>query len=321
MANQNQNPKYKANEIYLERIYSAPVKMVWDAWTDPEQVKHWWGPRGFTITTHSKEVKTGGHWDYIMHGPDGKDWPNFTTFLEVTPLKRMVYDHGGNKEQKPMFRVTVNFTELARNKTKMEMWMALPSEEAANATKGFIKQAGGNSTWDRLAEFLEETQTKKDIFVINRTFKTDINTMFDMWTNPEHLKQWLSPTGTNMKFFNVDIKTGGSSFYQMGNDQLTMYGKTSYKEITRPNKIIYTQNFADKDGNLGKHPMAPTWPTYMLTTIEFTEESPSETRVTITWEVFGDATADERAMFHNAKAGMTGGWTGSLDKLEDCLTR
>ena len=53
----------KPNEIRLTRVYDAPVKAVWDAWTDPQQVAQWWGPRGFTITTHSKDLRPGGHWN------------------------------------------------------------------------------------------------------------------------------------------------------------------------------------------------------------------------------------------------------------------
>ena len=47
--------KNSSNELKLKRVYDAPVKMVWDAWTDPEKAAQWWGPRGFTITTHSKD--------------------------------------------------------------------------------------------------------------------------------------------------------------------------------------------------------------------------------------------------------------------------
>jgi len=129
MANKN-NP----NEIYITRIYDAPVKMVWEAWTDPEKVGKWWGPRGFTITTKSKDVRNGGTWDYTMHGPDGVDYPNFTKFLEVEKYSRMVYDHGGTADRPPMFRVVVDFIALG-DKTKMEMSRDLPSPEAANATK------------------------------------------------------------------------------------------------------------------------------------------------------------------------------------------
>src|ERR1700749_2024236 len=101
--------KSKANELKLIRVYDAPVKAVWDAWTDPEQAKHWWGPRGFTITTHSKDLKPGGHWAYTMHGPDGVDYPNNTKYFEVEECAKLVYDHGANDTQPPLFHVIVLF--------------------------------------------------------------------------------------------------------------------------------------------------------------------------------------------------------------------
>ena len=95
----------KPNEIRLTRVYDAPVKAVWDAWTDPQQVAQWWGPRGFTITTHSKDLRPGGHWDYTMHGPDGTDFLNTTKYLEVEKYAKLVYDHGATETQPPLFRV------------------------------------------------------------------------------------------------------------------------------------------------------------------------------------------------------------------------
>lgn len=65
--------------------------------------------------------------------------------------------------------------------------------------------------------------------------------------------------------------------------------------------------------------MAPTWPETMLTTIVLAEESPSQTRVTVNWEIYGSATPEEIEAFSSAKGGMTQGWTGSFDKLEECL--
>lgn len=309
--------KNKPNEIYISRIYDAPVKMVWDAWTDPKQVGQWWGPRGYTLTIHNMDVRTGGTWSYIMHGPDGVDYVNKTKFLEVEKYSRMVYDHGGNDEKAPLFRVTVQFSEVA-GKTKMEMSMALPTAEAAAETKKFIKKAGGDSTWDRLAEYLSAT----DQFVINRSFDVPLNTMFEVWTDPKHFSQWLPPTGFTMKFLKADIKAGGSSFYCMtGANDMKMYGKTNYKEITKPNRIVYTQVFCDENGNITRHPMSPTWPETMLTTVTLTEEGPERTRVTINWEVYGEATALERETFNKAKGGMTQGWTGSFDKLEEYLKK
>lgn len=309
--------KREANKIYITRIYDAPVKMVWDAWVDPKQVAQWWGPRGFTLTTHRKDVRTGGVWDYTMHGPDGVDYPNKTRFLEVQKHARLVYDHGGNDERAPLFRVTVDFSEVD-GKTKMEMNMALPTPEAANETKKFIKKAGGDATWDRLAEYLSPT----DRFVINRSFDAPRETVFKMWSDPKHLCQWLAPVGSTMKFLKADIQTGGTSFYCMTTESgVQMYGKIHYSEIHAPDRLVYTQVFCDENEKISRHPFAPTWPETMFTTIVFSEEGADRTRVTVTWEVYGNATDVERQTFHQAKGGMTQGWTGSFDKLEEYLKK
>jgi uncharacterized protein YndB with AHSA1/START domain len=311
--------KNKPNELYISRVYDAPVKMVWEAWTDPKQAAQWWGPRGFTLTTHKKDLRPGGIWDYTMHGPDGTDWPNTTKYLEVEKYSRLVYDHGGNdhKNQPALFRVTVTFEEV-KGKTKMEMIMALPTAEAAAETKKFIKKAGGDSTWDRLAEYLSDD----DRFVMNRSFDVPQEEMFKLWTDPKHFSQWLPPTGMTMKFIQADIKEGGENFYSMSNGQgLTMYGKIFYKEIRKPDHLLYTQIFCDENGKISRHPMAPTWPETMLTKVTFTSEGPNKTRVTINWSVYGEATAEERKTFHEAKAGMAQGWGGSFEKLEEYINR
>ncbi len=311
--------KNKSNEIKITRIYDAPVKTVWEAWTDPEQAAKWWGPRGFTITTHSKDLKVGGHWAYTMHGPDGTDYPNKAIYHVVEEHSKLVYDHGGNDDRPPLFRVTVLFSEM-KGKTKMEMSMALPTPEAAEETKKFIKKAGGNATWDRLAEYLEKESSGKEKFVINRSFNTSQETMFKMWTDPKHFSKWLAPTGFEMKFLRSDIEPGGSTFYLMTNNKdTTMYGRASYLKIQKPDTLIYTQQFCDEKENISRHPHAPTWPETMLTTVKLTEEGPDQTRVTVTWEVYGNFTPEELQCFINARAGMTMGWTGSFDKLEALL--
>jgi uncharacterized protein YndB with AHSA1/START domain len=312
--------KNKSNEIQIIRIYDAPVKAVWDAWIDPDQVGKWWGPRGFTLTTKSKDVRTGGHWDYIMHGPDGTDYQNFAKYLEVEPYKKMVYDHGGTNDSNALFRVTVLFSE-SNGKTKLDMTMSLPTPEAAETTRKFIKKAGGESTWDRLSEFLEYEATRKEKFVINRSFKAPIETVFEMWANPEHFSKWIAPTGFDTQYLRTDIKPGGSTFYCMssGDGKMKMYGKAHYIDIERPHRIVYTQQFCDEHENVSRHPMAPTWPETMLTTVTFAEEGPDQTRVTVEWECYGNVSAEELATFVKARTGMTGGWTGSFDKLEEYL--
>lgn len=308
--------KKKPNELYITRIFDAPVEAVWDAWVDPEKVKQWWGPRGFTLTTIQKDVRVGGTWTYTMHGPDGVDYHNKTHFFEVEKYSRLVYDHGGNDDRPPLFRVTALFSEV-NGKTKLEMTMSLASAEAANEIKKFIKKAGGEGTWDRLAEFLSPTES----FVIHRSFEAPIDQTFEMWANPKHLSHWLPPTGFTMDFKKVDFKPGGTSFYSMsGPDGSRMYGRANYIEIQKPKRIVYIQQFCDESGTPIRHPMNPTLPVSRLTTVTFEEEGPDQTRMMVQWQIDKDATPAEREAFNNAKLGMAQGWGVSLQKLEDYLS-
>ncbi len=309
----------KSNELHLTRVYDAPVQAVWDAWTDLDQVAQWWGPRGFTITTHHKDLRPGGTWKYTMHGPDGVDYPNITLYHEVEPGAKLVYDHGATEDRPPLFRVTVTFSDV-KGKTKMDMRMTLPTPEAAEEARIFIKKASGNSTWDRLAEYLGKESTGKEQFVIARSFDAPIDVVFEMWTNPDYFAKWLPPTGSTMQFIRSDITPGGTTFFVMtGAGDGKMYGRTKYLDIQKPNRIVYTQQFVDAEEKISRHPLLPTWPETMLTTVTLTEESPDQTRVLVTWEPYGAATPEEVGVFVQTRASMTQGWTGSFDKLETLL--
>ncbi|HXA47431.1 MAG TPA: SRPBCC domain-containing protein, partial [Burkholderiaceae bacterium] len=183
-----------------------------------------------------------------------------------------------------------------------------------------IKKAGGDGTWDRLAEYLEKESSGKDKFVINRSFDAPLELLFQMWSDPKHLSAWLAPTGFQMQFIRSDIRPGGSTFYFMtGEGGAKMYGRAEYLAIEKPHRLVYAQQFCDENETVTRHPMSPTWPETMLTTIQLTEEAKDKTRVTITWEPHGANTVEEIETFVKARGGMTQGWTGSLDKLEGYL--
>jgi uncharacterized protein YndB with AHSA1/START domain len=310
--------KNSSSEISLTRVLDAPIQTVWDAWNDLEQVAQWWGPRGFSLTTHSKDLRPGGQWIYTMHGPDGTDFPSTTTYLEVQEPHTMVYDHGASGEGEPLFRVTVLFSEFG-GKTKMDMTMALKSPEKAEAIRKHIRKVGGNSTWDRFAEYLIERGSRKATFVIARSFAAPLETMFKMWTDAEHFSQWLPPTGFTMRILRGEIRPGGSVFFAMTNGSETMYGRIKYLEIRRPDLIVYSQEFCDEKENISRHPMLPIWPAAMLSTVNLYEEQAGHTRVRVLWEPHGPATAAELEVFVRQRSSMTQGWTGSFDKLEELL--
>jgi uncharacterized protein YndB with AHSA1/START domain len=309
----------RSSEITITRIYDAPLQAVWEAWTVPEEVAQWWGPRGFTITTHSRNLRTGGHWHYTMHGPDGTDYENTTQYLDVVPQQRMVYDHGGHRDRPPLFRVTALFTER-NGRTQLDMSMAFANPEIAQEMRGFIKKAGGEGTWDRLAEYLAKRCTGKEQFFIARSFNADIDRVYEMWTDPAHLAQWMPPTGATMRFLRAEPRVGGSSFYAMtGPDGRIMYGLVKYLALEKPGRIIYTQQFCDDKENITRPPFFKDWPETMLSTVELTPEGPDRTRVTVQWQPADDATPTDIAEFVKQRGSMTMGWTGSFDKLEAAL--
>ncbi|HZE97421.1 MAG TPA: SRPBCC domain-containing protein, partial [Planctomycetota bacterium] len=143
-----------ARQITLSRVFDAPVARVWEAFTDPKQTPLWWGPDGFTITSRSRKVKAGGSWDFIMHGPDGTDYPNFITYKEVVRHKRLVYEHGDEKGKAPEFVSTATFEKQGK-KTRVTMTAVF----STTAIREFVAKEhhaveGGQQTLGRLAEHL-----------------------------------------------------------------------------------------------------------------------------------------------------------------------
>jgi uncharacterized protein YndB with AHSA1/START domain len=140
-------------EIVQERLLDAPREKVWRAWTEPDHLKVWWGPNGFTNTIHSYELKVGGVWDFMMHGPDGTDYPNRIVYEEIKKPERLVYTHGESEKDAHFFRSTVTFEDVG-GKTKLTMRAVFNTREDYDAVKGFAVE-GGRQTLGRLAEHLK----------------------------------------------------------------------------------------------------------------------------------------------------------------------
>src|SRR5262245_27650391 len=94
-------------EIIATRVFDAPRELVYRMWTDRQHVARWWGPNGFTNTIHEMDVRPGGVWRFVMHGPDGRDYQNKIVYTEVVPPERLAYDHVSG----PTFSAVVTFAE------------------------------------------------------------------------------------------------------------------------------------------------------------------------------------------------------------------
>jgi uncharacterized protein YndB with AHSA1/START domain len=146
--------KMAEREIVITRRFDAPRELVWRAWTDPAHLIRWWGPNGFTNTFHEIDVRPGGVWRFIMHGPDGTDYDNYVRFLEVERPERIVFDHGTSADD-IMFQSRVTFEE-AEGGTLVTMRAVFPTaEERDLAVEKYGAIEGGNQTLGRLAEYLK----------------------------------------------------------------------------------------------------------------------------------------------------------------------
>lgn len=135
-------------EIVTTRVFDAPRDLVFDAWTDPDQLKLWWGPRGFTNTFHVCEMKSGGQWKYTMHGPDGTNYQNECRFVEIARPERIVIDNLAV----PRFRLTVLFEELGE-RTKITFRQLFETSSVYDQVKLFAVP-GNEDNLDRLARHL-----------------------------------------------------------------------------------------------------------------------------------------------------------------------
>ena len=141
------------NILIHTRLLDAPRDLVWEVFTNPEHLKNWWGPNGFSLTTKSMEVAPGKTWDFIMHGM-GKDWENKIEYTEVIKPSLITYRHTGERSEDYNFSVTISFEEV-EGKTLLTMKSVFKSKaiiEELNRKVNAIE--GGKQTLNRLQGYL-----------------------------------------------------------------------------------------------------------------------------------------------------------------------
>ena len=306
--------------IITTRLIAAPRELIWKALTTPEHLQHFWGPDGFTNTYKRFDLRVDGQALFTMHGPDGTDYPNRFVFLTVDPphLLRFDHDNGGEGELNHKFVGELELTDEG-GKTRVELRLIEASIEARDGVAKFAVD-GGLQNLDRLAAYVAPMAAEKNLFVIERSFAASQERLFKACTNVEDMKQWFAAPGMKVIKAEQDFRVGGTYHYGTASpDGQEMWGMVTYKEIKPNSKLVYLQSFSDKDRGITSHPMAPTWPKEMLTVFEFIPEGAKQTRLKISW-IYSGVDEVEANTFHAAHAGMTGGWTGSLDALQNYLS-
>jgi len=158
-------------------------------------------------------------------------------------------------------------------------------------------------------------------FIISRVLDARRDKVWKAWTEPEHLEKWWGPKGFVVTHCKVDLRPGGIMHYCLRSpDGSDMWGRFVFREIVRPERLVWINSFSDEKGGITRHPMMLDWPREMLTRVTF-EELGGKTRVTVQWTPVDTSTEIERKTFEDGRGSMQQGWNGTFEQLELYLAR
>ncbi len=143
------------NELTNSRAIEYPRDLVWRAWSEPEHLTRWFGPKGFSSTFHEFNFREGGDWKFIFHGPDGKNYDNHNVFAEVKKLERIVFEHLSKPH---IFRAEVTFEDIG-GKTKVNFHM-IHEKSIDEKFRAFLLEAN-EQNFDRLEAELRRMTAEK----------------------------------------------------------------------------------------------------------------------------------------------------------------
>lgn len=132
-------------EIVSSGIVNAAIEIVYTAWTDPNYLKNRWGPAGFSNTFNEFDLRPGGKWSFIMHGPVKRNYPNECEFIQIEKPTQIAW----KRFSKPIFQVVVLFEEVSANKTRIIFRQISNSPTECNKVKAFAVDKN-QKNFDRL---------------------------------------------------------------------------------------------------------------------------------------------------------------------------
>ena len=141
-------------EIEVTRVFDAPRDLVWKAYTDPEAIPQWWGPRRHTTTVDKMDVRPGGVWRYVSRDADGNEYGFHGEYREVVPPERIVCTFEFEGMPGHVSVETLTLVEH-QGKTTLTSTSVFGSVEDRDGMLQSGMEAGVRETWDRLAEYIE----------------------------------------------------------------------------------------------------------------------------------------------------------------------
>lgn len=141
-------------ELHITRLFDAPRELVFQLWTDPKHLVHWWGPKGFRTLTCELDLRSGGAWRIHTRSPDGTDFSEYGVFHEIVAPERIVFTHGFDMPGKPpgpLVLATAQFTEEnGRTRLTFHQGVFATIEDRDGHEEGW------SSSFDLLTDYLRD---------------------------------------------------------------------------------------------------------------------------------------------------------------------
>ena len=314
-----------SHEVTITMHIHAPRDIVFKTLTDPLQVPNYWGPERLRTAVHKMIAMPGGTWRYVQTDKEGKEYAFHGVYHDVVIPERLVYT--SEYEDMPV-HVTLNIDELREqdSETIITRHVIFQSIEDRDQMMQWGMEEGVSEMTRRLNELVAREDLHKamkptmdlyeengECMTITRTFDAPREEVWLRWTDPSQYMCWWGPKDFTSPYAKFDLRPGGKYLACMrGPDGKEYWDAGKFEEIEEMNRIIYTDTFADADGN----PVPPSYygmegdqPVEMAVQVRL-EEDGERTRLVLEHCGFPDG-----EMIDQAKAG----WMQSLDKLAECL--
>jgi uncharacterized protein YndB with AHSA1/START domain len=293
-------------EITMTRVFDAPRRLVFEAWSKPEHLLRWFGPPSCPIVSCEMDFRPGGAWRFILRGPDGRDMGMRGVYREIVRPERLVSTESFDDYPGESLNTTT-FTE-ENGKTTLTTTVLYESKEIRDAVIQSGMERGAGETYERLADHLKimDAEPARELLT-TRVFDAPRELVFKAWTERERLQRWWGPKGFTNPRCEVDVRPGGAIRIDMRAPNGIVYPMTgTFLEVVPPDRLVFISSALDIHGE----PMFE-----VLNTVTFADER-GKTKLTVHAKV---SKAKPEAKPH--LAGMEIGWNMSLDRLAEELAQ
>lgn len=305
-------------EVVVTRTFDAPAGLVFEAWTKPEHLREWMGPRGYANVVFEVDLRPGGAYRFVQRDPDGREHAFHGVYREVAPPHRLVstFVYEGAPEHEALNTLVLR---EENGKTVAAITTRFQSAAHRDGMLGSGMERGMSQSFARLDDALPRYAGVAELFTFERVVDAPREAVFAAWTELEHLRRWWGPKEATWVSGTLDLRPGGTFHYCMrppGGGE--MWGKFVYRDVVPPERLVFVNAFSDAAGNVVRAPFHAEFPLEILTTAIFRDEGAGRTRVALSGYPL-NATDAERKLFVAWRDSMRAGFGATLDHLAEHL--